>query len=216
MGCLSVRMDPPKTLRWATALVLAAGVHALLLIWLLASREQDAGRPLMQRVSTILVFITPPIVQSVPEPKPREETEKKRTQRSPPPAPRDTAPSIAPPEPASPAATEAHVPKIDWKAQAESSAAAIAENAPVAVEKECGPQSAKDPRTPCRKPAEKIEWKPRRLDFENGLPYVRIGPKCLVGLGFLGCKLGDKPVDGSLLEPIDDAERDRTSVPEAK
>lgn len=69
----------------------------------------------------------------------------------------------------------------------------------------------------CRKHRSGFEWnaEPQRAGFENGLPYVRLGKRCVLILGLVGCALGAAPAaNGHLFEDLQDPDRDRSSVPD--
>ena len=60
-------------------------------------------------------------------------------------------------------------------------------------------------------------WKPepRTFGIEGGLPYVRLGKRCILGLGFFGCDLGKLPeANGRLFDDMSDSDRPRSSVPD--
>ena len=47
------------------------------------------------------------------------------------------------------------------------------------------------------------------------LPYMELGKRCVIGLGFFGCGIGKLPEpDGTLFDDMDDPNRPRDSVPE--
>ena len=45
----------------------------------------------------------------------------------------------------------------------------------------------------CRKRNYESEWKPepKRVGMQGLLPYIRLGKRCVVGLGFFGCGVGN-------------------------
>lgn len=70
----------------------------------------------------------------------------------------------------------------------------------------------------CRPRSYENRWKPEpgRFGLSGGLPYVRLGKRCAVGLGFFGCAIGNlPPPDGSLFDDMSDPNRPRSSVPDA-
>ena len=72
-------------------------------------------------------------------------------------------------------------------------------------------------RPKCRKHHSSFEWnaEPQRAGFENGLPYVRLGKRCVLILGIVGCALGAAaPANGHLFDDLNDPDRDRSSVPD--
>jgi hypothetical protein len=51
--------------------------------------------------------------------------------------------------------------------------------------------------------------------MSGGLPYMEIGKRCAIGLGFFGCGIGElPPPNGHLFDGMDDPDRERSSVPE--
>jgi hypothetical protein len=133
---------------------------------------------------------TPTVIPDIPEPSTAEQT------------------SSAPTAP-TPSAT------IDWTAQASAAAAAVIDKAIREETRKCDPSDSPNSfLPPCNPRTKKFEWDQPRVGFSGGLPYVRIGERCAVGLGFFGCGFGDPPpANGDLFEGMDDPERDRSSVP---
>jgi hypothetical protein len=105
---------------------------------------------------------------------------------------------------------------IDWQLEAERSAHAVVERNAKSREKRIG----EHPPSPFRekpKPKE-FPWDPEpdKAGFAAGfIPYVVIGERCVVGLGFFGCVLGKKPPANShLFDGMHDPNREHSSVPE--
>jgi hypothetical protein len=112
-------------------------------------------------------------------------------------------------------------PAIDWEREAQRTAASMAPSLIRKQLRECE-EAKKHGKYPpgCKKPASEYEphWEPepRRAGFAP-LPYVRIGKRCVVGLGFFGCTLGKLPEpDGSVFENAYDTNRPQSSVPEVE
>ena len=56
---------------------------------------------------------------------------------------------------------------------------------------------------------------PRTVEFDGGLPFVRLGKRCLIGLGFFGCAIGKLPdANGHLFDERNAADRPTSSVPD--
>jgi len=56
---------------------------------------------------------------------------------------------------------------------------------------------------------------PKKFGFAGGLPFVRLGKRCILGLGFFGCGVGKLPeADGHVLDDMRDPDRPRSSVPD--
>lgn len=64
-------------------------------------------------------------------------------------------------------------------------------------------------------PTFKWDPEPKRAGFSGMLPFVRIGKRCVVGLGFFGCGIGKLPEDnGQLFEGMGDPAAEQGSVPD--
>jgi hypothetical protein len=176
----------------------------------------DRRRPLAPADSTVLVVLDleprrppPPPVPGVPaHPRPY------------PAAPTAPTPSTAITEPRSPygAAIPGGSPAVDW--HEEGARAASAESARLADEsrKDCHPQDRRGTLPAhCLKPRAPAPWEPEpaRAGFSGGLPWVRVGKECVVGLGFFGCALDPPPANGHVLDEMKNPQRLRSSVPDA-
>jgi hypothetical protein len=77
--------------------------------------------------------------------------------------------------------------------------------------------SPTSPYRDCERKMNNFEWKPdaHRTGWANGLPYVRAGKRCVVGLGFFGCKLDPElpPPDGELFADMNTANQMDGTVP---
>ncbi|WP_218042775.1 hypothetical protein [Steroidobacter gossypii] len=108
-------------------------------------------------------------------------------------------------------------PAIDWRTQATQAASDAVNKAIRQEARKCDPSEKPDSfLPPCTRREHKFEWNPEepRVGFSGGLPYIRLGERCAIGLGFFGCGFGAKPpANGDLFEHMDDPERDRSSVP---
>ena len=190
------------------ALVAVVALHFLFLLMLLA-REPTTHTVAHGEQSSVLFFIeTPqPGVTTAPPVQTRV-TAAAATVVAEPNTPEQT--SIAP-TPTNPS------PTIDWTAHAAEAAAAVVDRAIREETRKCDP--ADSPNSflpPCNPRTKEFEWNPEqhRVGFSGGLPYVRVGERCVVGLGFFGCGFGRLPsANGDLFEGMDDPERDRSSVP---
>jgi hypothetical protein len=105
---------------------------------------------------------------------------------------------------------------IDWNLEAARSARAVVERGAKSREKHIG-EHPPSPFREKKKPKE-FEWnpEPKKAGFAAGfIPYVVIGQRCVVGLGFFGCALGKKPeANGHLFDGMHDPDRQRSSVPD--
>ncbi len=115
--------------------------------------------------------------------------------------------------------TPVGIPQIDWHRDADVSIREIARRLIEEQQRKC--EEAKRTRAPrpigCKKDSYEANWKrePDRVGVSGLIPYVRLGKRCAVGLGFFACGIGSLPeADGTLFEDIDDPDRPRSSVPE--
>ena len=190
------------------ALVVVVALHFFpIMLWVLQPiyiRVVDGDR------ASVLFFIESPPRRTTPPP---PTVQPQATQATPTviQAPSTPEQTLSAPTASSPAAT------IDWTAQASEAAAAVVDKAIREDGRKCDPSDSPNSfLPPCNPRTKKFEWNPEepRVGFSGGLPYVRIGERCAVGLGFFGCGFGDPPpANGDLFEGMDDPQRDRSSVP---
>jgi hypothetical protein len=190
------------------AFVVVAALH-LLVLSLLWIREPILRTVAHAEPSSVLFFIARPRPTATTLPPAQSlSVEPMWTEIPEPSTSEETSTALAP---SSPPAT------IDWTAQATEAAAAVVDKAISAETRKCDPSDApKSFLPPCNPKTKKFEWNPEpgRFGFSGGLPYVRVGERCAIGLGFFGCGFGAKPpANGDLFEGMDDPERDRSSVP---
>jgi hypothetical protein len=125
------------------------------------------------------------------------------------PAQHASAPIIA--EPASPS--------IDWRAEARITAQAQAVDGVRRQQRECeeAPEHGKHP-LGCPKDSYDSHWQPqdKTVAIKGIIPYVRVGKRCVVVLGFFGCTLdAERPKpDGTALKDMPDVSRPAGSVPQ--
>jgi hypothetical protein len=106
---------------------------------------------------------------------------------------------------------------VDWYGEASKSAsgpAALGDRNATAV---FTPLPARRKR--CERPPSVTQWtsEPKKFGFAGGLPYMRLGKRCVVGLGFFGCVPGELPAANShLLDGRNRATEADSSVPEAQ
>lgn len=191
----------------AFAVVLA--LHLLFVSLLLWIREPITRGVAHDEPSSVLFFVeTPRPAVTIAPPTQAPRVRSTRPVIAAPSTPEQT--STAPSSPPAPAT-------IDWTAQATEAAAAVVDKAISEETRKCDPSDApKSFLPPCNPKTKKFEWNPEpgRFGFSGGLPFVRVGERCAIGLGFFGCGFGAKPpANGDLFEGMDDPERDRSSVP---
>jgi hypothetical protein len=185
--------------------VLALHCLFLLLLW---TREPIARKVAYVEPTSVLFFIETPrarVTPAAPVPTPSVPTTPTVITAE----PNAAEQTSSAPEPSTSPAT------IDWNAQATEAAAAIVDKAIQDDKRKCDPSdSPKSFLPPCHHKTKKFDWAEPRAGFSGGLPYVRLGERCAIGLGFFGCAFGKRPpANGDLFEGMDDPERDRSSVP---
>jgi len=189
------------------AVVIVVGLHCLILLLLILE-------PIVIRVadddpSSVLFFIEAPkpaVMTPAPTRAPRVEPIG------------DEFPEPSTAEETSTAPVPSSLPTtIDWTAQATEAVATAVDKAISEETRKCDPSDAPNSfLPPCNPKTKKFEWNPEpgRFGFSGGLPYVRVGEFCAIGLGFFACGFGAKPpANGDLFEGMDDPERERSSVP---
>jgi hypothetical protein len=69
----------------------------------------------------------------------------------------------------------------------------------------------------CKKHPSSFQWneEPHRAGFVDGLPYLRLGKRCILVVGMIGCAVGALPeANGHLFDDLKDPDRNRSSVPD--
>jgi hypothetical protein len=202
-----------------TAWTLVLGGHVLLLVLLSLSKTKDrqstASGPEPKTILLLLDMAPPPI-------------EAPSDQRSP------IAPSIArvrAPKVAAESLGQAITPSeisapsrapVDWYSEAKEVAKDRGtELAATQPKKACDPSQSDRPGSLLPKCGTKkykdTSWDPAppKAGFSGLLPFVMIGKRCAVGLGFFGCALGKLPdADGHVFDEMNDPDRPRSSVPD--
>jgi hypothetical protein len=192
---------PRKSLPGVLAIWAAILAGHLALIQLLVRLD---GRSPATDLATTPAFIWLPRPEPIPPPAlPAPATKAPSIRRD----PTSTAAPIAPAE------TPAQAPRIDWYQQGE---IVGQQGIPKA-----GPKTFSKPptvlRSACKPKPSSFRWKAPRTGRTVGdlrLPYIKLGKRCVVGLGFFGCNVGALPeVDGHLLDDFRDPDRSTSSVP---
>ena len=106
---------------------------------------------------------------------------------------------------------------IDWYQQAGQVANSQAESMIKELKRACAEFALHgEQRLECRKYTKPDDWipEPKKFGIDGGLPYVRLGKRCVVGLGFFGCGVGKLPeANGHVLDAMRDPDRPLSSVP---
>jgi hypothetical protein len=109
-------------------------------------------------------------------------------------------------------------PGIDWYQQAEQVANAQAESIFKDRKRACEEAALHGEHRPeCRKYKKPDAWvpEPKKFGIAGGLPYVRLGKRCILGLGFFGCGVGKLPeANGRVFDDMREPDRPRSSVPD--
>lgn len=188
------------SLRDCVVCIVVIGGHVLLLALL-----PRLGSPRAPPRAPTLVLIDLPPERSAP-PVPERSVSRTRERRKP---AAEDGNAITLPVPREPA------PRVDWQLEGERAArdgaAKLAEPGPRAF----GEQPV-SPYRKCRPRESSFEWDPEpdKAGFAGGLPYVRLGERCVVGLGFFGCAIGKLPeANGELFAGMNSPEKPESSVP---
>lgn len=180
------------------------GAHGAVFFWLGLSDTPGVEEEVIVDVALTLVpeWVEPPVADEPRDSRPPIPGRITR-RREPIPEPHvSTAPSTGVP------------PVRDWQAAAE-----VAAQRATAADGYKTRDFSSTPGSPyrdCERKKNNFEWKPdaKRTGWANGLPYVRMGKRCVVGLGFFGCAMGELPQpDGTLLEDMNTANQMEGSVP---
>lgn len=206
---------PSRRMLVATAVL---SVHALVMLLLLrAYRPTGSEGPEDERTGVLYLLRLPQLVSA---PKPAEKTRHQHLGRG---LGRGTVHAMRLHEllPESPSKVTAPTrPKVDWNREAEEVVHSIGTAGGTAVR----PGSGDLPASPSRKckPQPKFAWDPQprvagndriALVVDHGMPYLRIGKRCMFSLGFFGCALGQLPEpNGHLFDDIGDENATRGAV----
>jgi hypothetical protein len=209
----SRRLPVTRAASWAIVI----GGHVLLVVLLASIRPREHAAEPEPRERTVLLFLN----LSVPEEErqPEQKPEPDRLSASNPSTP------ALPELPASSTAIQEEAPPargpVDWFREAEQVAQERGAELLRLQESKCDPSTSDRPGSllpKCgskRKPAREWNPEPARFGLSGLLPYVRLGERCAIGLGFFGCALGKLPeADGHVFDDMRDPDRPRSSVPD--
>jgi hypothetical protein len=191
------------------ALAIVIGGHGLLLLLLTKPRPMDAKTHSQSSGVLFLLELKPPPKPPSEEPRRVERPERISTS----PVPRESA-SNQRIEPSTAIEAPPAVPEIDWQLEAQRSAEAMAPGWLEEQRRKC--EEADGPPPPeCRKRKYEFEWSEPTVGVAGLLPFVRVGKRCVIGLGFFACGLGKLPEpNGDLFKDMRDPDRPRSSVPD--
>jgi hypothetical protein len=107
---------------------------------------------------------------------------------------------------------------VDWNQEAQRVAGSQAESIFMELKLLCDEAALRGEQPPgCHRYKKPDAWvpEPKKFGISGGLPYVRLGKRCVLGLGFFGCGVGKLPEpDGHALDDMRDPDRPRSSVPD--
>ena len=191
------------------AIALAVSLVHLLLLWamLLPERLQSSGAR-DAPVSTWLIIDTPAVIPVVTP----DAVPPLAAGRIVPTAAATTPPARTVPDPGVVTTVR---PRVDWQAQGAQVASQTAERMNARGARGFG-ETPRSPYTTCKPRRSSWEWKPEpgKVGVAGLLPFVRVGERCVVGLGFFGCALGEPPpANGKLLDDMKRDDRPRSSTP---
>jgi hypothetical protein len=107
---------------------------------------------------------------------------------------------------------------VDWDKETAAVANSQAESIFKELKRVCDEAARRGEQPPgCHRYRKPEAWtpEPKKFGFAGGLPYVRLGKHCVLGLGFFGCSIGNIPEsNGHVLDDMRDPDRPRSSVPD--
>jgi hypothetical protein len=195
--------------RWIVRAIVVGGHVLLVAIAVNVRTHRPSGEDdrVSRRIRLIVVTPMPPAVQQRRE----AQTALRAKAASAPPAPVPESPVVQTGEPPS----QAHV---DWDKEA----ARVGHSASLSsqpTDRRCDDTDRPGSMLPrCKKQPRPFEWnpEPKRVGFAGVLPYVRLGDFCVLGLGFFGCAIGERPrANIHLFDELHNPDRPRSSVPDA-
>ncbi|HEY0745320.1 MAG TPA: hypothetical protein VGD63_01365 [Steroidobacteraceae bacterium] len=170
--------------------------------------------------SLLLLDLSVPTPPTNAGPPPQSDTKTYDPVKVPSPANRAKVDSATTRDPAAVTSPDASpsLPGIDWYQQGQQVASSQAESIFKELEHFCDAAALHGEHRPeCRKYEKPDPWvpEPNKFGIAGGLPYVRLGKRCILGLGFFGCGVGKLPeANGHVLDDMRDADRPRSSVPD--
>ncbi len=193
---------------------LVLSVHGLIVL-LLVSGSRIRPRAAEDSIAFIGLWIDPPLPVPPTAPLPPK-TVRPGTPQAAPTQPKPESVEVSPTLEPSRAITPV-APLTDWQSEA----TAVARRQ--AAQRE-GPDTFSSPppamRKPCEPPESSFVWNPElpRAGLTRTpvpLPFVRLGERCVVGLGFFSCNLSPLPEPNShLFDDMKDGKTQESSVPD--
>jgi len=197
--------------------VLVIGIHGALVLLFAFDRSEERGETEADSQSpmTVVFLDRPPPEPPPEEPKPAPSVAAPRLDivRATPAS--SDVPAVASSEPSTSVGTPG---AIDWEHERAITAQAMLPELLKQNQTKCEAERRPGSMLPkCRQPVKVPEWEPEpgRFGIDGLIPFMRIGKRCAVGLGFFGCAIGKLPeADSHLFDEMRNPDRERSSVPE--
>ena len=200
---------------WAVVI----GLHGALVLLFSVDRTDERGEAEAEpRRAMTVVFLDTPL-EPVPEKEEPPPPERQRVAKTKARAPDAAEASTSVDTPAGTAiGIPSESPSIDWEHEREVTAQAMLPELLKQNQSKCEAERRPGSLLPkCRQPAKDPQWEPEPSVFgiEGLLPFMRLGKRCVVGLGFFGCAIGKLPEANShVFDAMRDPDREHSSVPE--
>jgi hypothetical protein len=204
---------------WAVVL----GLHGALVLLFSVDWTEDRGEADTEpRRAMTVVFLDTPL-ESIPEqeeppPPERQRVARAKARRKGSDAPDAGASTSVDTSASTALSTPGDSPAIDWEHEREVTAQAMLPELMKQNQTKCEAGRRPGSMLPkCRQPAKDPQWEPEpgRFGIEGLLPFMRLGKRCVVGLGFFGCAIGKLPEPNShLFDEMRNPDREHSSVPE--
>lgn len=189
------------------AIIIGGHVLLLALTWRIDRQPAQTTESDPEGGVLLLLQVPPPPVEEPPARK--QAPQRSAILRARKPSESSTSTTV-PVEP--PAANRA----IDWYREAEEAARATIANGAQPGPRAVG-EHPTSPYRKCRRRESSFEWdpEPEKVGIAGGLPFVRLGERCVVGLGFFGCAIGKLPEpNAALFDDMHDPNQPRSSLPD--
>ncbi|MEY2855592.1 MAG: hypothetical protein RL030_2724 [Pseudomonadota bacterium] len=196
------------------AIGLVLSVHGLLVL-LLVTGSRVRPRTLSESIAFVGLWVDPPAPVAPSAPLPQRDVRPVSPRSLP--APPVPGPVVDEPPNESSSTAISVAPTIDWQGEAKGAGRRNAEGSE-------GPDTFSAPpktvRKPCEPPESSFVWNPElpRAGFTKTpipLPFVRLGERCVVGLGFFACNLSPLPEANShLFDDLKEGKTQESSVPD--
>lgn len=179
-------------------------------LWVLVRMQPQLREPAGDAVASVWLMVNPVIPQAMEDPADQKVAAAVRS------APSRANPEV-PEEAAAISVAPVGAPTIRWDRASEEFVRGHADRLQAAKPRQFGQVEPSRPFKVCRRAKNSWEWKaePGKAGLAGGLiPFVRLGKRCAIGLGFFGCSLDEPPpANGQLLDSMNDPDLPTSSVP---